>query len=37
LSDAQVQTINKHIEKMEKGLDMPDADLSEVLKERQKL
>ena len=37
LSDAQVQTINKHIEKMEKWLDIPDADLSEVLKERQKL
>ena len=37
LSDAQVQTINKHIEKMEKWLDMPDADLSELLKEWQKL
>ena len=37
LSNAQVKNIDNHLKKMREWLNIPDADLWEVLKERQKL
>ncbi len=37
LTKSQIKTIDKHIKKMEEWLQLPDSELSEILKERNKV